>query len=196
MVQKQRRRKVGSRPRFNHWRLPASSESIHEDIDLEFVDRQIKKQTGRLRLNSWFRRDEANDIYQEMWLEVWKRMRRFDPARGPFIPYALGCIDSVVASMMRKRMSAKNRARERTKALDEQSAGSRRDTDPVESAHRNEVRELARMVEPKSQDAIRATQAGSVSEAARQQDCSRSTIRGQKKKLKNKLKRFDPSLSD
>lgn len=194
--QKQRKREVNTRPQFDRWRFPPGAGAFHEDVDLEFVDRQIKKRTGRLRLNAWFRRDDAKDISQEMWLEVWKRIRKFKRSRGPFIPYALRSIDSSVTSMKRKRMSAKSRAEERTKALDERMVRNRRDTDPVESAHRAEVRDAASNIEPKMHDAIRATQAGSVSEAARLAGKARSTIRDQKAKLMAELKRFDPSLSD
>ena len=80
-------------------------------------------------------RPDAEEILQETFLEVWKRAREFDPARGS--------VEGWVVTIARSRSIDRLRARgaARTRESDPSSSMSQAAPPPLEAAERREARE-------------------------------------------------------
>jgi RNA polymerase sigma-70 factor (ECF subfamily) len=58
--------------------------------------------------------DFSDDVLQETWLVAVKRLRSFDPARGPFAAWLSG----IAANAVRNALRSRNRYRQRVRPLD------------------------------------------------------------------------------
>jgi len=68
----------------------------------EYALRSIRCRVHQLIVCHWFRQDDCEDLEQQLFLEYWKRIGRFDPERGTYKTFISRLIRNRAASLALK----------------------------------------------------------------------------------------------
>lgn len=155
----------------------------------------------RLVGRSGLRRQDAEDVEQELSIALWKAWEDFDPSRRPWTTYARVVVDRAAKGLLRKLRAGK-RGLGRTvslEALPGEPGAARGTEDGTEAEARRDlaldVAEALSRLSDGERALAEGLQAGTVSQAARAMGLPRTTLVGKARQLRRHFETLRPAES-
>lgn len=83
--------------------MPEKAGSV---MDTEYLNKVVRFKAVQMSRQKGFRKDEWEDIRQELWLHVWKAIEKFDPSRSCEHTFVVRIVEHKAASIIRHRRAA------------------------------------------------------------------------------------------
>lgn len=151
-----------------------------KEIHAGFAGEQIRRKVQQIRLQYRLNSHDADDLLQDLRLEVWRRSRHYDPARGTWPAFVTTVVQHQSATLCRRLMQLKT-ARAQSVPLTQDILESRPDRTGLGESQSDvertcDLETIRHQLDFEQQMVLQMLQVLNVSETARALGTPRSTL--------------------